>query len=144
MKYYSEEVLKHWLPSLKWLVSMEERYPDEVIKVQPRVIALEEIQMREVYWAERKNVTQPWPIAMHHIRNVGPLNEPVYQDYMGDDFNIKEYGKTWRCWTSYPTEEQQKAAPWSEQNQREYEVAVEMAEYCEHYEPTYNIDDGSM
>ena len=109
-----------------------------------RVVALEEIQMREVYWAERKNVTQPWPIAMHHIRNVGPLNEPVYQDYMGDDFNTKEYGKIWRCWTSYPTDEQRKAASWSEQDQREYEAAVEMAEYCECYESTYNADDGSM
>ena len=34
MKYYSEEVLKHWLPSLEWLVSMEEHYPNEVIKVR--------------------------------------------------------------------------------------------------------------
>lgn len=30
-----------------------------------------------------------------------------------------------------------------EQEQRDYEAAVEMAEYCEHYEPTYNADDGS-
>ena len=28
--------------------------------------------------------------------------------------------------------------------QIEYEMAVEMAEYCEMYEPTYNPDDGSM
>ena len=28
--------------------------------------------------------------------------------------------------------------------QREYEAAVEMAEYCERYEPTYNPEDGSM
>ena len=28
--------------------------------------------------------------------------------------------------------------------QREYEAAIEMAEYCERYEPTYNADDGSM
>lgn len=34
MKYYSEEVLKHWLPSLEWLVSMEERYPEEVINIR--------------------------------------------------------------------------------------------------------------
>lgn len=26
----------------------------------------------------------------------------------------------------------------------EYEMAVEMAEYCEMYEPTYNPEDGSM
>lgn len=28
--------------------------------------------------------------------------------------------------------------------QRDYEAAVEMAEYCERYEPTYNAEDGSM
>lgn len=28
--------------------------------------------------------------------------------------------------------------------QREYEAAVEMQEYCERYEPTYNPEDGSM
>lgn len=28
--------------------------------------------------------------------------------------------------------------------QRDYEAAVEMAEYCECYEPTYNPEDGSM
>lgn len=27
---------------------------------------------------------------------------------------------------------------------REYEAAVEMAEHCERYEPTYNSEDGSM
>lgn len=28
--------------------------------------------------------------------------------------------------------------------QREYEAAVEYAEYCKQYEPTYNPEDGSM
>lgn len=26
----------------------------------------------------------------------------------------KEYGKTWRCWTARPTDEQRKATPWDE------------------------------
>ena len=26
-----------------------------------------------------------------------------------------EYGKTWRCWTSRPTDEQMEATPWAEQ-----------------------------
>lgn len=34
MKYYSEEVLKHWLPSSKWLIAMAEQYPEEVINVR--------------------------------------------------------------------------------------------------------------
>lgn len=29
-------------------------------------------------------------------------------------------------------------------SQREYETAVEMEQYCEKYEPTYNSEDGSM
>ncbi len=29
-------------------------------------------------------------------------------------------------------------------DQRDYEAAVEMTEYCERYEPTYNPEDGSM
>lgn len=33
---------------------------------------------------------------------------------------------------------------WEQEGQREYEAAVEMAEYCERYEPTYNPEDGSM
>ena len=31
-----------------------------------------------------------------------------------------------------------------EDGQRDYEAAVEMQEYCERYEPTYNAEDGSM
>ena len=31
-----------------------------------------------------------------------------------------------------------------EDSQREYEMAVEMAQYCEIHEPTYNPEDGSM
>lgn len=29
-------------------------------------------------------------------------------------------------------------------SQVEYEMAIEMLEYCEMYEPTYNPEDGSM
>ena len=85
----------------------------DLLKAQePRVMTLEEIRMHEVYWAERENVSRPWPIAMHHIRNAGLLGGLVYQDYMGDDFNAKGYGKTWRCWMSRPTDEQREAVKW--------------------------------
>lgn len=56
----------------------------------------------------------------------------------------EHYGSIWRCWTSKPTKEQREATPWNVHSQREYEAAVEMAEYCERYEPTYNAEDGSM
>lgn len=32
----------------------------------------------------------------------------------------------------------------TQERKRDYEAAVEMAEYCERYEPTYNAEDGSM
>lgn len=85
---------------------------DALREQEPRVMTLEEIRMHEVYWAEQENVSRPWPIAMHHIRNAGLLDGPVYQDYMGDNYNTKEYGKAWRCWTARPTDEQRKAVKW--------------------------------
>lgn len=56
----------------------------------------------------------------------------------------EDYDKRFRCWTSRPDEKRMTETPWDAQSQREYEAAVEMAEYCERYEPTYNADDGSM
>ena len=32
----------------------------------------------------------------------------------------------------------------AQEAQRDYEAASNMRDYCEHYEPTYNPDDGSM
>ena len=77
-----------------------------------KVLTLEEVRLHEVYWVEERDVSRPWPIAMHHIRNSGLLDGPVYQDYMGDNFNAKDYGKRWRCWTSRPTREEMEAVPW--------------------------------
>ena len=79
---------------------------------EPRVLTLEEIHFHEVYWIEEHDVSRPWPSAMHHIRNAGLLDGPVYQDYMGDNWNTKEYGKTWRVWTSRPTDEQREEIAW--------------------------------
>ena len=76
------------------------------------MLTLEEIHFHEVYWIEEHDVSRPWPSAMHHIRNAGLLDGPVYQDYMGDNWNTKEYGKTWRVWTSRPTDEQREEIAW--------------------------------
>lgn len=80
---------------------------------EPRVITLEEVHMHEVYWIEQSDVARPWPTAMHHIRNAGLLDGPTYQDYFGKNLNTKEYGKTWRCWTSRPDEATREATPWN-------------------------------
>lgn len=99
-----------------WVFVRTETLKDAIalLKAQEsRVMALEELRMHEVYWCEQENVSRPWPIAMHHIRNAGLLDGPVYQDYMGDNFNTKEYGVKWRCWTSRPSDEVREATPWN-------------------------------
>jgi hypothetical protein len=79
---------------------------------EPRVLTLDELRMNEVYWAEQDNILRPWPITLHHIRNAGLLDGPVYQDWMGENYNTKEYGRKWRCWTSRPDQATREATPW--------------------------------
>ena len=69
------------------------------------------------------------------------VNEKVNDEVTAD---LDAYSEGWRCWTSRPNEKRRAETPWDAQEQRDYEAAVEMAEYCERYEPTYNADDGSM
>lgn len=40
----------------------------------------------------------------------------TFVDFEGCEFDCanKEYGITWRCWTTYPTLEQRKAVPWND------------------------------
>ena len=33
-----------------------------------------------------------------------------------DYYDLEEYGESWRCWTSRPTDEQRKAVKWDENN----------------------------
>lgn len=44
--------------------------------------------------------------------------EPIYLYYIGTDFfnhfDQNTYGKTWRCWSSRPTDEQREAVPWGD------------------------------
>lgn len=65
-----------------------------------------------VYWVECENIEQPWPICLHHIRNAHLLAEQQWEDYYGDVWELSEYGKTWRCWSSQPGEEQRKEIKW--------------------------------
>lgn len=77
-----------------------------------KLMPVDKLRNGIVYWLERDYVTQPWPIALHHIRNVHLLKEQLWEDYYGDVWRVSEYGKTWRCWSGYPSEEQRKAAKW--------------------------------
>lgn len=54
---------------------------------------------RQAYWDKDINAVQ---IIGFRTWRIG---DPVYRV-------IKDYGKTWRCWTDKPTYEQSKATPW--------------------------------
>lgn len=62
------------------------------------------------------------------------------------------YRLTPRCWTTLAhdalaliRQQQERIAELkAELGQRDYNAAVEMQQYCERYEPTYNPEDGSM
>ena len=94
----------------------------ELLKAQqPRVMTLEEIWDRGddeplflEYTLPTKSVLRP------------AIFQPDNSDEGGGDgymcvvsawcasgfYNRKEYGKTWRCWTARPTDEQREATPW--------------------------------
>lgn len=65
----------------------------EALKAQePRVLTLDEAKKADVCWYEKKGL------------------EPVLQVTIV--FRTFGYGKTWRCWSSKPTEEQREAVKW--------------------------------
>ena len=115
---------------------------------EPRVMTMEEAQAN----------VQNGPFIIVEVRDstgsevdFGVLVGDYYEMSEGsvltvEDFGMMkdDYGKRFRLWTSRPDEKRRAETPWGAQEQREYEAAVEMAEYCERYEPTYNADDGSM
>ena len=113
----------------------------------PRVMTLEELLATEVVYAEDIDKNEIIPVLVD--RRAHDRIVLVRAHLMGGPSLtiyplISEYGTRWRCWTSRPDEKRRAETPWDAQGQRDYEAAVEMAEYCEHYEPTYNADDGSM
>lgn len=85
---------------------------DDLLKAQePRVMTLKEIVSAECVWIEYATsgnvvIALPWDIE---------LTDDTY-NFIGMPNCFVEfrslYGKTWRCWTSRPTEVQREAAKW--------------------------------
>ena len=83
-------------------------------KQEARPLSVDHIHSGIVYWMENSNVTQVWPVEMHHIRNAHLLKGPEWEDSYGDVWKMADYNKTWRCWTAKPTEEQRIGVKWDE------------------------------
>jgi len=85
-----------------------------------RLLAWEEIRPAEqgggVYWAEFRSKCCP-AMAVNTVESAGMVRM-VFAIILGlgnvpiARFYEKDYGKTWRCWTAKPTEEQRTETPW--------------------------------
>ena len=83
----------------------------ELLKAQePRVMTLDEALGGEECWVEYPNGGCGYADCYLSYTTDGA---DIYRT-MQHDFNVPlaNYGKTWRCWTSRPTEEQREAAKW--------------------------------
>lgn len=93
----------------------------ELLKEQePRVMTLDELRQLEhtdhIIWIEANGDPESFNgyaevttnLMTKDIEFFAPGNEV---EFIPDN---KNYGKTWRCWSSRPTNEQREAAPWTE------------------------------
>ena len=86
----------------------------ELLQTQePRVMTLDEVQVSiDPVWLEGGMAGGTWAMM--------PFTREYSIEFVADGvctvypaFAIGEYGKTWRCWTSRPTDEQREAIPWN-------------------------------
>ena len=82
---------------------------------EPRVLALEKIQsgMVEVAWLECSDKEEVRAGLWFKRINEGEDEGIIIHVLDGfEGLRTEVYGKTWRCWTARPTEEQRKAVLW--------------------------------
>jgi len=84
----------------------------EKLKAQtPRVMTKDQIITFNGYvWKEYAGIRAMVAVLIQF----GMERIPFEDDYPTSKLNWNGYGKTWRCWSSQPTEEQRKAAAWHE------------------------------
>ena len=99
----------------------------EILKAQePRLLTLEEVldlKFDDVVYLQvyQTNVVLS-SIVIDVIPRIPEINTGVVQFRHGAGYNginnadLNYYGKTWRCWTSRPTDAQREATPWETQS----------------------------
>lgn len=93
----------------------------ELVAQEPRVMTLGEIgnAMKMPLWKETKSAHKDlytgWVLAYDIQSGLGitgtrlGMSEPSGRVVW---YRLNDYGKTWRCWTARPTDEQREATPW--------------------------------
>lgn len=92
---------------------------------EPRVMTLEEVKHERICWIEDADdgmTVRLFPATMFGIGEYANgsksymflARKPWAIDAHDCEwwYLIEDYGKTWRCWTSCPTDEQREATPW--------------------------------
>lgn len=86
---------------------------------EPRVMTLEEVEdaLDTVVWVDRPlldNSSDEYALIDAYSRKtqIVELRYPFCDKDYRERADYATYGKTWRCWTSRPTDEQRKAVKW--------------------------------
>lgn len=78
---------------------------------EPRVMSLEEVQRSDSpIFVEGINNYGQWGLVVDEF--LSTFHETLKPE--GTEILFIEYGKTWRCWTSRPTNAQREATPWED------------------------------
>ena len=87
---------------------------------EPRVMTIESIQMRTPIWIETRKKSKylytGWALAYERQVGEGITGERLgMADPSGRMhwWRVDDHTKSWRCWTSRPTDEQREAIPWN-------------------------------
>ena len=79
---------------------------------KPMLLDFADIQtMHDVdVWCEFRNSARIHPLMLLGSENSNKRKEVYFLP--GNVKSLKAYGKTWRCWTARPSDEQRKAVKW--------------------------------
>lgn len=92
----------------------------ELLKAQePRVLTLAEVTKCSMCWLEDDVMLVPALFIGMERRANGTKSDVFLANVQDSDdcefwYDLDDYGVTWRCWTSRPTDEQREAEPWQE------------------------------
>lgn len=88
-------------------------------KQEPRVLTLEEVESSDgSVWLERNMPEWETPIAVlvdkvgKYLDTFIAIGGLCFQGEKSQGQEYGDYGKTWRCWSARPTDEQREAVPW--------------------------------
>lgn len=93
------------------VVNLQTKVAELATAQEPRVMTLAEAVSGDECWLECVNGVNGWCDCVLDYDNPKCVN--VYRPRIDSIAWVDKYGKTWRCWTSRPTDTQREAEPWT-------------------------------